>query len=516
MAVREAALLLLCAVTAAAAPPSLTERLSRARKLLEQGDRASARAELMAALGAHPSHPVALNFLGVVEAQDGHYSEAEARFREAIRRAPGLTDAYLNLGRLYQEASARDPDAPRKALETYDALLRHEPANAEALYQSAVQLQAQGGFARSLERLSRLPDTQQQRSQVMALRLAAEAGAGHRAEADRLAEALLVRPDLAELDVLTILPALAGRRDDLALRLLEGLRSRGLASADGLQRLGAAYETAGPLDAARETLEAAAAARPESTAILMDLARVAQKAGDRRGALGYLAHARDLDPKDARIHFLFGMICVELDLGVEAYNSLKQAAALDPGNAATNYAMGAVSLHRRDPSEAVPYFQKYAALKPDDPRGPLGIGLAWFRAHEFASARPELERAARSPSTAAAAHYFLARIAREENDVDQALVRVDQAIQARPDYADAWAERGLLHLRKREMGAAEMALHHCLELDPDNYLGNLHLLALYQRTRDERESAQARRVEELNARREEKADEFRRVIEVRP
>jgi tetratricopeptide (TPR) repeat protein len=315
---------------------------------------------------------------------------------------------------------------------------------------------------------------------------------------------------------LTILPALAGRRDDLALRLLEGLRSRGLASADGLQRLGAAYETAGPLDAARETLEAAAAARPESTAILMDLARVAQKAGDRRGALGYLAHARDLDPKDARIHFLFGMICVELDLGVEAYNSLKQAAALDPGNAATNYAMGAVSLHRRDPSEAVPYFQKYAALKPDDPRGPLGIGLAWFRAHEFASARPELERAARSPSTAAAAHYFLARIAREENDVDQALVRVDQAIQARPDYADAWAERGLLHLRKREMGAAEMALHHCLELDPDNYLGNLHLLALYQRTRDERESAQARRVEELNARREEKADEFRRVIEVRP
>jgi Flp pilus assembly protein TadD len=250
--------------------------------------------------------------------------------------------------------------------------------------------------------------------------------------------------------------------------------------------------------------------------ILMDLARVAWKAGDRRGALGYLAHARGLDPKDARIHFLFGMICVELDLGVEAYNSLKQAVALEPESASYNYAMGAASLHRRDPSEAAPYFRKYASLKPDDPRGPLAIGVAGFMARDFVSARPELAKAAQSASTSAAAHYFLARIAREENDLDPALALVNKALQAEPNYADAWAERGLLHLRKRELDAAEMALRHSLELEPDNYLGNLHLLALYQRTRDEREPEQARRVEELNARREQKAEEFRRVIEVRP
>jgi tetratricopeptide (TPR) repeat protein len=306
------------------------------------------------------------------------------------------------------------------------------------------------------------------------------------------------------------------QRDDLAVRLLEGLRARGLASPDGLQRLGVAYEAAGRFDAAREALEASAASRPEAVPILMDLARVAWKAGDRRGALGYLAHARGLDPKDARIHFLFGMICVELDLGVEAYNSLKQAAELDPDNASVNYAMGAVSLHRHDPSEAVPYFKKYAALKPDDPRGPLSIGVAWFKARDYDSARPALERAAASASTAAAANYFLARIAREQNEVEPALALVDKALQAEPKYADEWAERGLLYLRKRELHAAEKDLRRCLELEPDNYLGNLHLLALYQRARDAREAAQARRVEELNARREEKAEEFRRIIEVRP
>jgi tetratricopeptide (TPR) repeat protein len=137
-------------------------------------------------------------------------------------------------------------------------------------------------------------------------------------------------------------------------------------------------------------------------------------------------------------------------------------------------------------------------------------------AHDFASARPELERAARTASTAAAANYFLARIAREENDVDRALALVDKAVEAEPGYADAWAERGLLHLRKREPDVAEKDLRRCLELEPANYLGNLHLLALYQRTRDPRQEEQARRVEELNAKREQRAEEFRRIIEVRP
>jgi len=517
MPVRETVLLLLCALPVAAAAPSLAESLARAQTLLEQGDRVKARAELMQALRAHPSHPVALNFLGVVEAQDGHYPAAEARFRDAIRAAPGLTDAYLNLGHLYQDNAATDADALRKALDTYQALLRREPGHAEALYQSAVLLQARGEFQRSLEHVARLPDAQQRRAQVLAVRCADEAGLGHRAESDHAAEALLAHPQLAEADVLSILPVLSGHeRNDLALRLLEGLRSRGLASGDALQRLGAAYEAAGRLDAAREALEASAAATPAPAPILMELARVAREAGDRRGALGYLAHARDLDPKNARIHFVFGMICVELALGVEAYNSLKQAVALDPENAAVNYAMGAVSLHRRDPSEAVPYFRKYAALKPGDPRGPLAVGVAWFKAREYDSARPELERAAGSATTAAAAHYFLARIAREENDVEQALAHVDKALQAEPAYADAWAERGLLHLRRRELDVAEKDLRRCLELEPGNYLGNLHLLALYQRTRDARQEEQARRVEELNARREEQAEEFRRIIEVRP
>ncbi len=499
------------------AAPSLADALARAHAQLEAGDRAAARKELTSALRSFPSHPVVHNFLGVVEAQDGNYRAAQTRFRQAVRLAPRFTEAYLNLGRLYQENAANDPDAAREALAAYEAVLAYDPGHAESLYQSAVLLQATGAFARSLARLSRLPEDHRQQAQVLALRCADEVGVGNGVEADRLADALQVHPELVELDVVSILPALfAHGREDLALRLLERLRARGLASADGLQRLGAAHEAAGRLEQAREALEAAARAHPEVVDLLLDLARVAHKARDGRGALGYLAHARGLAPNDARIHFFFGMVCVDLDLGVEAFNSLKEAVRLEPGNAAFNYAAGSVSLHRRDPTDAVPFFRKYSELKPDDPRGPLALGMALFKAGDFGSAQPQLLRAANSTSTTAAASYFLARIAREENDAARALGLVDKALAAQPDYADAWAERGLLDLRRKDFEQAEKDLARCLALDPDNYLGNLHLLALFQRIKDPRLDVQSRRLEELKAVREEKAEEFRRVIDVRP
>ena len=51
------------------------------------------------------------------------------------------------------------------------------------------------------------------------------------------------------------------------------------------------------------------------------------------------------------------------------------AGADHPG---VNYMMGVVSLHRHDPSEAVPYFEKYVQLQPDDVRGRLALGVAQF------------------------------------------------------------------------------------------------------------------------------------------
>jgi tetratricopeptide (TPR) repeat protein len=509
-------LLLLTGPTQAGSPP-LAELLTRAQQQLQATDRSGARRELAQALKLYPESPAVRNFLGVLEAQEGNYRGAEARFREATARAPQYTDAYLNLGRLYQENMGRDEGAVAKALAAYESVLQYQPEHTEANYQCAVLRQAQKDFARSLEHLKHLPPVDQERPTALAVRCADHTGRGERAEADQAAERLLARPDLAEADLQPILPTLAEHgRQDLALRLLEALRARGRASGDGLRRLGLLYESEKRLDAARQALEAAAQTRPSAVPVLLDLARVAYKERDFRGALGYLAHARDLQPGNAGVHFFFGVACMELELGAEAYNSLKEAVRLEPENPSFNYALGAAALHRRFPGEAVPFFQKYSELRPGDPRGSFGAGIAAYKGGDFVLARAELSKAAAHRETAAGANYFLARIARDENDLEEALRLARKAVEAKPDYPDPYAELGLLHLRKREIEKAEEALRRCLELDPDNYLGNFHLLMLYERTKDPRQEAQTQRFEELKARHEQKADEFLRLIEVRP
>jgi tetratricopeptide (TPR) repeat protein len=207
---------------------------------------------------------------------------------------------------------------------------------------------------------------------------------------------------------------------------------------------------------------------------------------------------------------------MELDLAAEAYESMKRAVSLDPENPAVNYMMGAVSLHRHESSEAVPYFEKYVRLQPQDPRGRFALGVARFYSNDFAGAERALTAIAERPETAAGANYFLARITRQAGRLDEARRYVDRSIEAVPRYADAWAELGLLQTRAGQFEEAEASLQKALSLDAENYQATVNLTALYQRTRDPRREAQAARLAALQKKREERAQDFLRIIEVVP
>jgi Tfp pilus assembly protein PilF len=223
-------LTLLLLLAAQPGPTPLPEMLARALQHLEASDRAAARRELTEALRLYPASPAVRDFLGVVEAGEGNYLAAEKRFREAVLRAPDYTDAYLNLGRLYQENGAKDPKAATKALAAYQAILRYHPDHSEARFQSASLLQAMEEFSRSLDELRQLPPADQDRPAALAVRLADHAGKGERAEADAAAEKLLAQGGFEALDVRPTLPVLVTHgRQDLAVRLLEDLRRRGRA-----------------------------------------------------------------------------------------------------------------------------------------------------------------------------------------------------------------------------------------------------------------------------------------------
>jgi len=493
------------------------EELQQVQSLIQKGDLSAARERLDQTLKEFPSDFHLHNFLGVIQVQQGNDAAAEASFTKAIKLAPRFAGAYLNLGRLYQQTGAREPEALRQSLEVYGRLLQFQPGQTEARYQSAVLLLLLGEHEASQSHLSRLPADAQQRPQVLALRCSNLARLGELQSATEAARRLLASPGLSEADVVTALPFLE-KPSERSLRqiLLEGLVGRKLASSAALRQLGLLYEEQKQLDRARQALEAAAQDQSKLSSLLVDLARVAHKQGDHRGALGYLAHARDLEPKNAGIHFFFGMVCVELELPLEARKSLQEAVALESDNAYYNYALASVLLQDRDPSLSIPHFQKFMRLKPGDARGRLSLGVAYFYSNDFAKARQELEDAAKYQETAAGAHYFLARVAKQENHLPQALEHLENSLKANPKYADAHAELGLVYIRNREYDKAERELLVALELDPESYLANLNLLNLFQRTKDSREDSQAQRFEEIKKKRSERQQALMRTVEIRP
>jgi len=502
-----------CRCLAAQSP----ETLRKIQQLLQAGDTATAQALLSQALLESPNDGRLANIQGVIKAQEGDFASAEANFRKAIELAPHLEDAYLNLGRLYQEHAPKDPGARGKALGVYAELLRFAPDHLEANYQSAVLLMQKGHYTESLQHLARLPSDSQDHSQVLSVRCADYAGMGQRDKAELAADQMLRSSDLAEADVTSILHILASRQDtSLALKLLQGLQARQLASFDSLHSLGLLSRTTGRLTEARQALEAAAQLQPNSVPVLLDLARVANDQKDYTGALGYLAHARELDPNNGAIHFFWGIVCIEQGLAQEAYQSLKKAVALAPHNAYYNYAMGVVTMQREDAKESIPYLKTYCNLKPHDPRGRLALGAAYFNSRDDESAQNVLLTIAHDPQTAAVSNFYVGRIDNREGRYPEALRHLKLALQARPNYADAYAEMGLVQLKQREYAPAEEALEKALKLRPDGYAANLNLLILYQRTRNPKAEEQSKRFEQLKEERAQRAMEFLRTIEVKP
>jgi tetratricopeptide (TPR) repeat protein len=283
-----------------------------------------------------------------------------------------------------------------------------------------------------------------------------------------------------------------------------------------LRAFALSQETAGNLVDARKTLEVAFTADPKSTAILVDLARVAKSQKDYQGALGYLAHARDLTPRDARLAYFFGLVCLDLNLLGEARKALDEAVKLEPDNPDYNYVMGSVSAFAQDPELALPYLKKFHSLRPQNSAGILALGTTYFRAKDLDTAAVWLRQAADNPKTAAAAHYYLGRIARQQARLDDAINELKLSNQLKPDRPETLAELGQIYVQQRKFAEAEKELSHALAINPDNYAANFALLQLYARTADPRREQQARRFDEIKNTSESQYQDMMRIIEIRP
>jgi len=97
---------------------------------------------------------------------------------------------------------------------------------------------------------------------------------------------------------------------------------------------------------------------------------------------------------------------------------------------------------RHDPGEAVPYFEKYLKLRPQDPRGKLALGTALFRAKDYDAAVPRLEESSQDTRNRDDGHYYLGAL-RCKNDGLMSSQRTGTCIEkSKPDYTDSLAGMG--------------------------------------------------------------------------
>jgi tetratricopeptide (TPR) repeat protein len=332
-----------------------------------------------------------------------------------------------------------------------------------------------------------------------------------------VAARLATQSDFSEADFATMHGPLDSPKAAAVVSILaQGLDARHAAGFSTLQRLAVAHEQLQRPAAARKTLERVAQLDPRNPAHLLELARLAEDAKDHEGALGYLAHARDLAPDMARIHFLFGLIAGEMNLPIEARQSLDKALAIEPDNPDYNYAMGSAILQTRDAATAASYFQKFVKAKPADAKGHFALGVAEFTAGDYANAKQEMRIAGNSPMIAPAAQYYLGRIARLEGDLDQAQSRLNQAVTLMPKFSEAHTELARIAMLKGNLPEAHLQLDRALQLKPESFQANEQLLILYKRTGDARATAQAQALKKLDEERSKRADLMLRTIEMRP
>lgn len=472
-------------------------------------------ARLTRLLEEHSADPRVWNFLGAAYAESGAFERAEESFRAALRLAPGMLDAYLNLGRLYLEWSRSNPASLPRAAEVYRRVLELDPGNREAIFHGAFVAYLRDDLGEAAELLNRFAakDRDHPRVRLLAAACACRRGGDPAA----LVEEVIRQEGWEEADLLPLIPKLleagCGR---FVARLLDHLEHLGRLSPETTVDLALLHEELGEYEKALLLLNEVGPRHPDPYQVLLQLAWLAYRHRDFEDALGYLAHARDLRPEDPRIHLFFGLTCVELNLSVEALKSLEKALELAPENPYVQYAYGATAMHWKEPAEAIPHLERYCAARPEDSRGRLILAEAYFLNKDYGKARGLFAELVEKPEVRTTARFYLGVIDRFEHRFEEARREFEAVLAEDSRHVGALAELGWLLTREGRFKEAEQLLNRALELDPQHYQANFNLLTLYSRMKDPRFAQQRDKFERLKEERWRQYSDSLRTVEVIP
>ena len=331
-------------------------------------------------LGRWCHDPRQLCHLGTIAYQTGSGDRGRSYFERAIAENPADPLAYQLLGELLLETGTTE--AARDLLQRgIDQAKTAAPAPTHylTLSQAWEKLGAPDRAMQAITAgLGRHPDSAELQHGLGVLLAALgqplDAIAAYR-------QALALNPALAEADFSLALALLGlGRRDEAVQALQHSLLAQPAFPKSRLL-LGRLAMDAGRLDEAGEYLRPLLKANPGVPEVRQIVAHWHLQAG--------LAAVARQEVSAGADHFRAGL-------------------ALQPDEPNLNANLGVQLLVLQRPAEAVPFFEKYRQLQPDDLRGGLFLGQAYAQAGRLAEARPllttTLQLAEQAGNAAIAAH----------------------------------------------------------------------------------------------------------------
>jgi tetratricopeptide (TPR) repeat protein len=204
--------------------------------------------------------------------------------------------------------------------------------------------------------------------------------------------------------------------------------------------------------------------------------------GQRPQAISVLSDLVKTSPGDADARLLLGSVLQEEGDRVGSLAQLTEAVKLRPGSAEAQNALGEAFLAFGDANAARTPFEKAATLDPGFAQAQVNLGLVLLEAGEFDPAATHLDRAiallGHKPD-AAYPHYLRAKVSNEHSDVTQAAAHLREAVDLRPDFAEAWSDLGAARKTLLDDAGALAAFERAVALAPDDSVAQTRLGSQY-------------------------------------
>jgi tetratricopeptide (TPR) repeat protein len=433
--------------------------LVTAKKQLVRGQLQEAETSLWGVLSSDPNNEEALRMLGAVRVKQNRFPEAEALFRRVVqinaKSAAGLRD----LG----EALAIQNKIP-EAIDQYKKAEELAPHDTDVKVELARLYVSTGQFQPALATLDDVPAARFP-LEALPVKAAALIAVGKREAAssliDRAKGSAVVEGEIAEV-------FLEGRLPDEALRALALIPSgNARQSARYLYLKGRALAAKGQSEAARSTLRQAVAADPKSADALVALAELYANENQHSDAMAALEKARAIHPDSLPVLRHLVVEATKAGDSKMSVNAASDLADKSPDNAGDLYLAGAAML-QQNVQGASSVLEKYVALRSDNAKAWMGLGMAYVQQERYVQARKPLERAIELDPTLAEAHYELGVVAKNEANAGEAIDHLQKAVQLEPRHASAYRTLGSLYLQGGDLEKSRDALEHAEAIDPNN------------------------------------------------